>query len=97
MSREERESFLMKGDKFRESREFLYGFMLENMEDEHRMLSGNNLVMKVLGKYEHHVDISHLYPTRYCDIAAYSAANTFCFMCMVKTFKLTCSMMHKYV
>jgi len=50
MSREEREKFLMKGDKFRDSRELLYGFMLENMDDEHHMLSRNNLVMKVLGK-----------------------------------------------
>ena len=50
MSREEREKFLMKGDKFRDSRELLYGFMLENMDDEHRILSRNNLVMKVLGK-----------------------------------------------
>ena len=40
----------MKGDKFRDSRELLYGFMLENMDDEHRMLSRTNLVMKVLGK-----------------------------------------------
>lgn len=51
MSREESEKFLMKGDKFRDSRELLYGFMLENMDDQHRMLSRNNLVMKVLGKY----------------------------------------------
>lgn len=50
VSREEKEKFLMKGDKFRDSRELLYGFMLENMDDEHRMLSRNNLVMKVLGK-----------------------------------------------
>jgi hypothetical protein len=57
MSREEREKFLMKGDKFRDSRELLYGFMLENMDDEHRMLSRSNLVMKVLGKYRHNFDI----------------------------------------
>jgi hypothetical protein len=50
MSREERENFLLKSDKFRDSRELLYRFMLENMDDEHRMLSRNNLVMKVLGK-----------------------------------------------
>jgi hypothetical protein len=53
MSREERENFLMKGDTFRESRELIYGFMLENMDDDHRMLSRNNLVMNVLRKYEH--------------------------------------------
>jgi hypothetical protein len=58
MTREERENFLMKGDKFRESREILYGFMLENMDDEHRMLSRNNLVMKVLGKNGQNFDIS---------------------------------------
>jgi hypothetical protein len=58
MMREERENLLMKGDKFRESREILYGFMLENMDDEHRMLSRNNLVMKVLGKNGHNLDIS---------------------------------------
>jgi hypothetical protein len=60
MSREEREKFVMKGDKFRDSRELLYGFMLENMDDEHRMLSRNNLVMKVLGKYRHNFDISNM-------------------------------------
>jgi hypothetical protein len=59
MSREERENFLMKGDRFRESRELIYGFMLENMDDEHRMMSRNNLVMKVLGKYGQDVDISN--------------------------------------
>jgi hypothetical protein len=53
MTREERENFLMKGDKFSESREILYGFMFENMDDEHRKLSRNNLVMKVLGKNGH--------------------------------------------
>jgi hypothetical protein len=53
MSREERENFLMKGDTFRESRELIYGFMLENMDDDHRMLSRNSLVMNVLRKYEH--------------------------------------------
>jgi hypothetical protein len=58
MTREEKENFLMKGDKFRESRNILYGFMLENMDDEHRILSRNNLVMKVLGKNEHNLDIS---------------------------------------
>jgi hypothetical protein len=59
MTREERENFLMKGEKFRESREILYGFMLENMDDEHRMLSRNNLVMKVLGKKGQNFDIYH--------------------------------------
>jgi hypothetical protein len=58
MRKEERENFLMKGDKLRESREVLYGFMLENMDDEHRMLSRNNLVMNVLGKNRHNFDIS---------------------------------------
>jgi hypothetical protein len=70
MTKEERENFLMKGDKFRESREILYGFMLENMDDEHRMLSRNNLVMKVLGKNGHNLDISgtqYQFITAYCD------------------------------
>lgn len=53
LSREEQMNFLMKGDELRESRKLLYGFMLDNMDDEHRMLTRNNLVMKVLGKCEH--------------------------------------------
>jgi hypothetical protein len=75
MTRKERENFLMKGDKFRESREILYGFMLENMDDEHRMLSRNNLVMKVLGKMDiilTFLKIVSFHEVTYCDFIIFS-------------------------
>ncbi|XP_069677382.1 condensin-2 complex subunit D3-L-like [Periplaneta americana] len=48
MAKEERENFVLKGEQFRKSRELIYAFMLENMDDEHRMLTRTDLVLKVL-------------------------------------------------